>query len=171
MQEYFLKRERTVFPWYKKIFSDNTKKLLILKLAEAWKESTEEKIREALEPCGLIPKSPHDMKKIMANTLKFVSYELNSEISISSGAAATAMEEGYSGVVNISPFACLIGRVIEGLYMPYARQHKYPAISIEIDGNQLPPNIINKLNIFMLNVIRYKENPGVAELIDYEDEK
>jgi hypothetical protein len=55
--------------------------------------------------------------------------------------------------------------------MPYARQNKYPAISIEIDGNQLPPNIINKLNIFMLNVIRYKENPGVAELIDYEDEK
>ena len=171
VQEYFLKRERTVFPWYKKIFSDNTKKLLILKLAEAWKESTEAKIREALEPSGLIPESPHDMKKIMANTLKFVSYELNSEISISSGAAATAMEEGYSGVVNISPFACLIGRVIEGLYMPYARQHKYPAISIEIDGNQLPPNIINKLNIFMLNVIRYKENPGVAELIDYEDEK
>ncbi|MBO7516467.1 MAG: hypothetical protein J6T61_01845, partial [Spirochaetia bacterium] len=110
-----------------------------------------------------------DMKKIMANTLKFVSYELNSEISISSGAAATAMEEGYSGVVNISPFACLIGRVIEGLYLPYARQNKYPAISIEIDGNQLPPNIINKLNIFMLNVIRYKENPGVAELIDYEE--
>ena len=170
VQEYYLKRERTVFPWYKKLFSENTKKLFILKAAKKWKEISEAKIKEALSPCGLIPHSPHDMDKIMANAQKFVSFELNSEITISSGAAATAMEEGYCGVINISPFACLIGRVIEGLYIPYARQNKFPAISIEIDGNQLPPNIINKLNIFMLNVKRYKDNPGAADLIDYEEE-
>lgn len=170
VQEYFLKRERTVLSPMKKVFSENTKKLMTLRLAEKWKEAREKEVKDALSGCGLVPHSPHDMKKIMNNALRFVSYELNSEISVSSGAAATAMEEGYSGVINISPFACLIGRVIEGLYTPYARAHKYPSISIEIDGNQLPPNIINKLNIFMLNVMRYKNNPGKADLIEYDKE-
>jgi len=99
------------------------------------------------------------MNQIMENTEKyFVSNELHSEISISSGVAATAMTDGYCGIVNISPFACLIGRVIEGLLTPWAREHKYPLISIEIDGNLLPPSIINKLEIFMLNVLRFKNH-------------
>ena len=65
------------------------------------------------------------------------------------------MEEGYSGIVNISPFACLIGRVIEGLLTPWARERDYPVISVEVDGNLLPPSIVNKLNIFMVNVLRH----------------
>ena len=102
---------------------------------------------------ALVPDSPHNMQEIMGNTEKhFVSHELYSEISVSVGAAATAMMDGYSGIVNISPFACLIGRVIEGLLTPWARERKYPAISIEIDGNLLPPNVLSKLEIFMLNV-------------------
>ena len=79
------------------------------------------------------------------------------------------MEHGYSGIVNIAPFACLIGRVIEGLYTPWARDRKYPIISIEIDGNQLPPNLISKLNIFMVNVLRFKDNPDIADLIENLD--
>jgi hypothetical protein len=31
-------------------------------------------------------------------------------------------------------------------------------ISIEIDGNLLPPNVINKLEIFMLNVSRFGDD-------------
>jgi len=79
------------------------------------------------------------------------------------------MEHGYSGVVNISPFACLIGRVIEGLYAPWARDRKYPIISVEIDGNVLPPNLISKLNIFIVNVLRFKDNPGKVDMIDYNE--
>jgi hypothetical protein len=76
------------------------------------------------------------------------------------------MEHGYSGIVNISPFACLIGRVIEGIFTPWARERNYPTLSGEVDGNLLPPNIVNKLNIFMVNVLRFKGNNDLSRLID-----
>ncbi|MCL2129035.1 MAG: hypothetical protein FWH35_01610, partial [Treponema sp.] len=96
----------------------------------------------------------------------FVNLELNSEIAVSSGSAAAAMEAGYSGIVNISPFACLIGRVIEGLFTPWARERNYPILSVEVDGNLLPPNIVNKLNIFMVNVLRFKGDDDLSGLVD-----
>jgi len=103
----------------------------------------------------------------MANTLKyFVGHDLNSEIAVSTGVAATAMEDGFSGIVNISPFACLIGRVIEGLFTPWARDQNYPTISVEIDGNLLPPSLVNKLNIFMVNVLRFRGEQNLADLVD-----
>jgi hypothetical protein len=107
------------------------------------------------------------MHEIMANSQEhFVNLELNSEIAVSSGTAATAMEQGYSGIVNISPFACLIGRVIEGLFTPWARERNYPTLSVEVDGNLLPPNIVNKLNIFMVNVLRFKGGNDLSSLVD-----
>jgi hypothetical protein len=96
----------------------------------------------------------------------FVNLELNSEIAVSSGSAAAAMDAGYSGIVNISPFACLIGRVIEGLFTPWARERNYPILSVEVDGNLLPPNIVNKLNIFMVNVLRFKGEGDLSTLVD-----
>jgi predicted nucleotide-binding protein (sugar kinase/HSP70/actin superfamily) len=138
-----------------------------LEVEEWWKHSIEKKVLGILEPTGLIAKTPHDMREIMGNAQKyFVNLELNSEIAVSSGAAATAMEQGYSGIVNISPFACLIGRVIEGLFTPWARERNYPTLSVEVDGNLLPPNIVNKLNIFMVNVLRFKGGNDLSSLVD-----
>ena len=88
--------------------------------------------------------------------------ELYSEITISSGVASTAMMDDFSGIVNISPFACLIGRVIEGLITPWSRERRFPVISVEIDGDILPPNIVNKLEIFMLNVLRFRHKPSIC---------
>jgi predicted nucleotide-binding protein (sugar kinase/HSP70/actin superfamily) len=110
------------------------------------------------------------MKRIMKKVEEdFVNLELNSEIAVSSGSAATAMEDGYSGIVNISPFACLIGRVIQGIYTPWAREKNYPTISVEVDGNMLPPNILNQLNIFMLNVLRFKHDMKLKDLVEDSD--
>ncbi len=167
VQKYDLKKRLKMIPLYKRFFSRPFFQLIRLGLETIYKHSVEHHIKKALKKSRLIPDTPHNMKKIMKNTEKyFVNHELNSEIAISSGIAATAMQENYSGIVNISPFACLIGRVIEGLFTPWARDKNYPVISIEIDGNILPPNIINKLNIFTLNVLRYKKNPKLAELVE-----
>jgi predicted CoA-substrate-specific enzyme activase len=150
-----------------RLFSEPWRDLRTLEIEEWWKHSVEKKVLAILEPTGLIPKTPHDMHEIMENAQKhFVNLELNSEIAVSSGAAATAMERGYSGIVNISPFACLIGRVIEGLFTPWARERNYPALSVEVDGNLLPPNIVNKLNIFMVNVLRFKGGSDLSSLVD-----
>ncbi|MDR2093981.1 MAG: acyl-CoA dehydratase activase-related protein [Treponema sp.] len=155
---------RKIFPH---IFSKPWKDLKKLEIEEWWKHSIEKKVLKILGPTGLIPETPHDMHRIMENAQKyFVNLELNSEIAVSSGVAATAMEHGYSGIVNISPFACLIGRVIEGIFTPWARDRNYPMLSVEVDGNLLPPNIVNKLNIFMVNVLRFKGGGDLGGLID-----
>ena len=39
-------------------------------------------------------------------------------------------------------------------------------MSIEIDGAVLPPNIVSKLEIFMLNVLRFRQEMDSAELVD-----
>jgi predicted nucleotide-binding protein (sugar kinase/HSP70/actin superfamily) len=142
-------------------------KLRKLEIEEWWKHSIEKKTISILEGTNLIPKTPHDMHEIMKySQSNFVNLELNSEIAVSSGSAAAAMEAGYSGVVNISPFACLIGRVIEGLYTPWARERNYPVLSVEVDGNLLAPNTVNKLNIFMVNVLRFRGGTDLSTLID-----
>jgi predicted nucleotide-binding protein (sugar kinase/HSP70/actin superfamily) len=157
VRHYELKKRLNLIPIHRRILAPEFTDIMQWKIEHAYKKKVEKNIRETLSVTGLVPHSPHNMKEIMRNTKKhFVSHELFSEISISSGVAATAMMDGYSGIVNISPFACLIGRVIEGVVTPWARERKYPIISIEIDGNLLPPNVINKLEIFMLNVLRFK---------------
>jgi hypothetical protein len=37
---------------------------------------------------------------------------------------------------------------------------------VEVDGNLLPPNIVNKLNIFMVNVLRFRGGNDLASLVD-----
>ncbi len=168
VRRYDLRKRLKLLPWWKRFMSEPHRALIKLRIEVAWKHWVENKIKKALTPSHLVPPTPHNMDHIMANAENnFLSHELNSEIVISSGVAATAMEEGYSGVVNISPFACLIGRVIEGLYTPWARDRRYPIISVEIDGNLLPAGIKSKLNIFMLNVLRFKQNPDLNDLIEY----
>jgi predicted nucleotide-binding protein (sugar kinase/HSP70/actin superfamily) len=167
VREYAFKKLIRLRPPGRRFFSKPWRDLQKLRVEEWWKHSVEKKVLSILGPTGLIPETPHDMRQIMEYTQKhFVNLELNSEIAVSSGSAAAAMEHGYSGIVNISPFACLIGRVIEGLFTPWAREYNYPTLSVEVDGNLLPPNIVNKLNIFMVNVLRFKGNQDLSSLVD-----
>ncbi|MDR2493720.1 MAG: acyl-CoA dehydratase activase [Spirochaetaceae bacterium] len=167
VREYSLKKLLRLRKAGKRLFSKPWRDLKKLEIEAWWKHSIEKKVLSILEPTGLIPETPHDMRLIMGNTQKhFLNLELNSEIAVSTGVAATAMEHGYSGIVNISPFACLIGRVIEGLFTPWARERNYPVLSVEVDGNLLPPNIVNKLNIFMVNVLRFRGSRDLSGLID-----
>ncbi|MDR0389788.1 MAG: hypothetical protein LBH73_06945 [Spirochaetaceae bacterium] len=167
VREYALKKLIKLEKPVKRFFSKPYWDLKKLGIEEWWKHSVEKKVISILGPTGLVPETPHDMHEIMKNTQEhFVNLELNSEIAVSSGVAATAMEKGYSGIVNISPFACLIGRVIEGLFTPWARERNYPTLSVEVDGNLLPPNIVNKLNIFMVNVLRFKGGNDLSSLVD-----
>jgi len=163
-------KKYNLLPWYNKLFSKELRELIRWRIEEIWKHSVEKKIKKTLTATGLIPTTPHNMKEIMGNANEhFVTTELDSEISISSGVASTAMMYDYSGVVNISPFACLIGRVIEGLITPWSRDRNYPVISVEIDGSLLPPNIVSKLEIFMLNVLRFRQSPEISELVEHEN--
>jgi hypothetical protein len=43
-------------------------------------------------------------------------------------------------------------------------------MSVEIDGDILPPSTINKLDIFMLNVLRFRSNPETFDMVEKESE-
>jgi hypothetical protein len=47
------------------------------------------------------------------------------------------------------------GRLIEGVYAPWARQRGYPVIALENDGQPYPPNVVARMEIFAHNVNRY----------------
>jgi predicted CoA-substrate-specific enzyme activase len=126
-----------------------------------YKNMVEHKVARHLVPTGLIPPYPHDMGQIIDNAnAHFIDRELESEATVSSGVAATAMTDGYSGVAIIAPFACLPGRLIEGVYAPWARQRGYPVIALENDGQPYPPNVVARMEIFAHNVTRFREGNG-----------
>jgi predicted nucleotide-binding protein (sugar kinase/HSP70/actin superfamily) len=70
------------------------------------------------------------------------------------------MQDGYSGVAIIAPFGCLPGRLIEGVYAPWARAKGYPVVALENDGQAYPPNVIARLDVFAQNVERYEPSPS-----------
>jgi len=122
-----------------------------------WKQATEEKIVSLLKPTGLIPHVPHNMNKIIGEGKKeFVDPELESEATVSPAVGAAAMNEGYSGVAIIAPFGCLPGRLIEGVYTPWAKARDLPVLALENDGQPYPPNIVSRMEVFANNVLRYE---------------
>ncbi len=154
-------------PAWRRPFSRPVRDLLGWNIERWYKRHVDHAVKKALAPSGLLIETPHDMEAVMDNARRhFVHDELESEITVSSGVAATAMQDGYSGVVNISPFACLIGRVIEGIYTPWAREARYPVLSVEIDGNLLPPGVVANIEIFMLNVLRFREQVEAGALVE-----
>jgi len=169
-RRYDLKKELSLMPWYVRPFSKEIRELGMWHVEQWYKHRVERMVKEALSVTGLVPETPHDMNAIMGMSQKhFVNLELQSEITVSSGVAASAMADGYSGIVNISPFACLIGRVIEGLLAPWSRERRYPLISVEIDGSQLPPTTLSKLEIFMLNVLRFRHEAELHEIMEHPE--
>jgi predicted CoA-substrate-specific enzyme activase len=160
------KRLKLTAGW-RRPFSRSLRERIGWSVEQAYKRRVDHAVQKALAPSGLLIETPHNMDEIMGNARRhFVHDELQSEISVSSGAAATAMLDGFSGVVNISPFACLIGRVIEGVFTPWAREGRYPVLSVEIDGNLLPPGLVANIEIFMLNVLRFRQEVATATLVD-----
>ncbi len=143
----------------KKMFSKATStyylKRIQMRIESAWKHSKQKKIEAMIRESGLLPATPSNMKAIMARVPEFTSMDFESEATLSPAVASEAMNSGYSGIVIISPFACLPGRLIEAIYAPWAQERNFPVLALEKDGGEYPPNTISKINIFCLNVASF----------------
>jgi len=132
-----------------------------LSLEGWWMRKVDEDVRGLLMPTGLVPDGVHDLGAVLdSGGRTFVSPEMQSEAMVSPAVAAAAMQDGYSGIAIIAPFGCLPGRVIEGVYAPWARARGYPVIALENDGQPYPPNVIARLEVFSQNVERYERSGG-----------
>ena len=144
-------------PWYKKPSTPQFGRWAGMKVEQAFMRAIEERIAGILRPAELTVKFPHDMRAIFKNVDKFTSMDFETEATVSSLTASQAMKQGYDGIVAIAPFACLPGRLIKAMMEPYSRDRGIPMITVEADGLRFPPNVISRLEIFMLNVLRRKQ--------------
>ncbi|MEK7705924.1 MAG: BadF/BadG/BcrA/BcrD ATPase family protein [Myxococcota bacterium] len=139
----------------------------VFHIEAVWKHWVEDKLLRHLRPLGLFPQPPHDMEEIISEGATcFFEPKLESEATSSSAVAGAAMREGWDGVAIIAPFGCLPGRLIEGVYGPWAKARGYPVIGLENDGRPYPPNTVSRLDVFAHNVSRYAASATPARDID-----
>lgn len=134
-------------------------KRLKLGLEGWWMARVESRVRRALATTGFLPSAPNDVDAALEfGGREFVSPELESEACISPAVAAAAMQDGYAGIAIIAPFACLPGRLIEGVFAPWARARGYPVLALENDGQPYSPNVLARIEVFAHNVQRYEKD-------------
>jgi predicted nucleotide-binding protein (sugar kinase/HSP70/actin superfamily) len=156
-RKFIMEEHRKRDGWLRTLMDGGLKEEAVYLVEKFWKHNTEEKIASILRPTGLIPHVPHDMDEIIGKGHKqFVDPELESEATVSPAVGAAAMNEGYSGVAIIAPFGCLPGRLIEGVYAPWAKARDYPVLALENDGQPYPPNIASRMEVFAHNVLRFE---------------
>jgi len=156
-QRYLLRKERQWRGPLTILRSAWLRKRALLAVEGWWMHRVEEKVKREMLATGLLPAAPDDVDAALEfGTKEFVSAELESEATISPAVAAAGMGDGYSGVAIIAPFGCLPGRLIEGVYAPWAKSRGYPVIALENDGQPYPPNTVARLEVFAANVNRYE---------------
>ena len=157
IRKYKMEGRRKREGWLHNALDGGLKEEAIYLVEKVWKQVVEEKIATVLRPTGLIPHVPHNMRKIIYDAQDtFIHPQLSSEATVSPAVGAAAMTEGYSGVAIIAPFGCLPGRVIEGVYAPWAKARGYPVLALENDGQPYPPNIVSRMEVFAHNVLRFE---------------
>ena len=158
-RKFILEGRRRREGWLRSLRNGGLKEEAIFLIEKTWKRRVEDRIAAMLRPTGLLPEVPHDMNAIIgAGRHEFVDPELESEATVSPAVGAAAMRDGYSGVVVISPFCCLPGRVIEGVYGPWAKARDYPVLALENDGQPYPPNVVSRMEVFAHNVLRFERD-------------
>ncbi len=146
---------------------DWIRKRTMLGIEGWWMHRVEQKVKQAMLATGLIPGAPDDVDAALAvGTNEFVSAELESEATISPAVAAAGMADGYSGIAIIAPFGCLPGRLIEGVFSPWAKARGYPVIALENDGQPYPPNTVARLEVFACNVNRYDKKMAPRDRLE-----
>ncbi len=168
-RKYIMEGRRRRDGWLRTLLDGGLKDEAVYLVEKYWKHAVEEKIAGILRPTGLVPHVPHNMGEIIGEGQKdFVDPELESEATVSPAVGAAAMREGYSGVAIIAPFGCLPGRLIEGVYAPWAKARDYPVLALENDGQPYPPNITSRIEVFAHNVLRFEPTDRTAQAVFWQ---
>jgi predicted CoA-substrate-specific enzyme activase len=168
-RKYKMEEKRRRVGWLRTLRGGGLKDEAIYLVEKVWKQAVEAKIAAILGPTGLVPHVPHDMTRVIQDAQDtFIHPQLSSEATVSPAVGAAAMTDGYSGVAIIAPFGCLPGRLIEGVYSPWAKARGYPVLALENDGQPYPPNIVSRMEVFAHNVLRFepRKHSNGAHVLD-----
>jgi predicted CoA-substrate-specific enzyme activase len=124
------------------------------KLEIVVKRFFEKRIKNIFDDCGLLrEKRILDIKNIISKGARHLDLQLTGEAILTVGSGIEAQED-YQGVVSLYPFGCMPGRIAEFFLKNENKEH--PFLSLELDGNILPPVIEAKLDSFITQVKRQK---------------
>jgi predicted CoA-substrate-specific enzyme activase len=110
----------------------------------------ERKIKNILSESGLCSRDLVDMDKLIRHGRGLLPLELTGEPIIVIGAALAEILHSICGVISIGPFSCLPTRVTEAVLSKEMNERNLPFLSIEVDGNPLPPVVEARLEAFCL---------------------
>lgn len=160
-RQHMLVREGKTRSWFQKLAPHYLCERLKLWAEIKLKRRMVLKIEHALAPCKHLMMEESDMQTLMNFSKRnFMPPEIGSEINISAASAAYMLTQKKAhGVIIISPFACLIGRSLEGILKPWAREHNVPVLALETDGNPQPPSALRSMDIFIYRTQKNAQNP------------
>jgi len=74
---------------------------------------------------------------ILDRARRYLAPEVRGEAALSMGRAVEYAEHGYAGVVNLTPFNCIPGTIVDALLRRFADEHdNIPCLKMHYDGHQ-----------------------------------
>ena len=131
----------------------------------------EHRIKAILEESGLYHNEKIEIEEVIRVGKQLISEHLTGESIVVVGAALKEIMHSVCGIISVGPFACLPTRIIESILsnnMNLETKNKLenrlkieidgvrelPFLSMEVDGNQLPPLLDAKMEAFCLQAER-----------------
>ena len=114
------------------------------------KRHLEGKIKNVLGKSGLVrEREKLNINQIITAGAEYLDLQLTGEAILTVGSGIEA-KQAYDGIISLYPFGCMPGRIAE--FFLKSDIKGLPFLSLEVDGNRLPPVIEAKLDSFIAQV-------------------
>ena len=109
--------------------------------------------RKQFERTGLLAGGLNDMRSIFQHASQHISPAIFGEAIPIVGKGATAMDEGYRGIIVIGPFNCMPLRISEAILKPLSFPNRIPILSYESDGFSVSPAFMRQVEVHIQQVL------------------
>jgi predicted nucleotide-binding protein (sugar kinase/HSP70/actin superfamily) len=123
-----------------------------------WVQIKEEHRLEEVFRGGLKNLGEPSIAETMANAKGYLDPSFEGEAILSIGKSKDFFRKGVAGLVNIMPFTCMPGTVVNALFKRFREEHdNIPFLNLAYDGQE-QTNTRTRLEAFMYQVRQFKEN-------------
>jgi predicted nucleotide-binding protein (sugar kinase/HSP70/actin superfamily) len=97
--------------------------------------------------------------ELIANATGYLDASFEGEGILSIGKCTDFVRKGVSGLVNIMPFTCMPGTVVNALFKRFREEHNnIPFLNLAYDGQE-QTNTRTRMEAFMYQVRQFQEQP------------
>jgi hypothetical protein len=119
--------------------------------------------RKQFERTGLLAGGLNDMRSIFEHASRHISPAIFGEAIPIVGKGATAVDEGYRGMIVIGPFNCLPLRISEAILKPVSLHDHIPILTYESDGFSVPPAFLRQVEVHIQQVLAERVVPRASQ--------